>query len=533
MSKKTVNDLSSSDLQGKRVLVRADFNVPVDDQGKITDDTRIRAALPTIQNLTSKGAKVILCSHFGRPKGVDNKLRLTPVAKRLSEVLGQSVVKCDDCIGDEVAAKVSAMNNGDVILLENVRFYPEEEKNDPEFAKKLASIADLYVNDAFGTAHRAHASTEGVTHYLKPSVAGLLVEKELQYLQNAIENPQRPLAAIVGGSKVSSKIGVIDTLLEPFTYQFVVNGMMAAVLAGALCGLLGVFITLRGMSYIGHGLSHAVFGGYAAAPLLGVPILLGAGAWGLGSALLINAVARSRRIGADAAIGVVTTASFALGVALLTRFGTKGPAFDALLFGSINGVGRDELLLLLGALLFAVTTFTVLYRAFLFTTFDPDVADVSGINVKRMDALLMLVLSVSILATLTIIGVTLVAATLVIPAVVVRMLTDSFSRMLWSSTLLGAAAGAVGMYLSYHLAIPSGTTIVLVNAAVFVVVLLATGKRGARRAAGRRGARRGRRRWRRSRRAGGCWGAGAPRWSGSPGETAQRRVRSQARGGGP
>lgn len=226
MSKKTVNDLSSSDLQGKRVLVRADFNVPVDDQGKITDDTRIRAALPTIQNLTSKGAKVILCSHFGRPKGVDNKLRLTPVAKRLSEVLGQSVVKCDDCIGDEVAAKVSAMNNGDVILLENVRFYPEEEKNDPEFAKKLASIADLYVNDAFGTAHRAHASTEGVTHYLKPSVAGLLVEKELQYLQNAIENPQRPLAAIVGGSKVSSKIGVIDTLLDKVDYLLMGGGMI-------------------------------------------------------------------------------------------------------------------------------------------------------------------------------------------------------------------------------------------------------------------------------------------------------------------
>ena len=226
MSKKTVNDLASSDLQGKRVLVRADFNVPVDDQGKITDDTRIRAALPTIQNLTSKGAKVILCSHFGRPKGVDNKLRLTPVAKRLSEVLGQSVVKCDDCIGDEVAAKVSAMNNGDVILLENVRFYPEEEKNDPEFAKKLASIADLYVNDAFGTAHRAHASTEGVTHYLKPSVAGLLVEKELQYLQNAIENPQRPLAAIVGGSKVSSKIGVIDTLLDKVDYLLMGGGMI-------------------------------------------------------------------------------------------------------------------------------------------------------------------------------------------------------------------------------------------------------------------------------------------------------------------
>jgi len=271
---------------------------------------------------------------------------------------------------------------------------------------------------------------------------------------------------------------MLSSLLEPFQYQFVVNGLYAAVLAGALCGLLGVFITLRGMSYIGHGLSHAIFGGYAAAPLLGLPIVLGAGLWGLGSALLINAVARSRRIGADAAIGVVTTASFALGVALLTRFGTKGPAFDALLFGSINGVGPEDLLLLAAALLFAVGVFTVFYRAFLFTTFDPEVADVSGISVRRMDALLMLVLSVSILATLSIIGVTLVAATLVIPAVVARMLTDSFSRMLVLSTGLGGAAGAVGMYLSYHLAIPSGTTIVLVNAAVFVVVLLATRSTG-------------------------------------------------------
>ena len=277
---------------------------------------------------------------------------------------------------------------------------------------------------------------------------------------------------------------MIDTLLEPFGYQFVVNGIYAATLAGALCGLLGVFITLRGMSYIGHGLSHAIFGGYAAAPLIGIPIVLGAGAWGLASALLINAVARSRRIGADAAIGVVTTASFALGVALLTRFGTKGPAFDALLFGSINGVTTGDLWLLLAALAFAAGVFTVLYRAFLFTTFDPEVADVSGVSVRRMDALLMLVLSVSILATLKIIGVTLVAATLVIPAVVVRMLTDSFSRMLWGSTLLGGAAGAVGMYLSYHLEIPSGTTIVLVNAVVFAIVLLATGARGLRRTAG-------------------------------------------------
>jgi phosphoglycerate kinase len=224
--KKTVNNLSSSDLQGKRVLVRADFNVPVDDQGNITDDTRIRAALPTIQNLTSKGAKVILCSHFGRPKGVDDKLRLTPVAQRLSEVLGQPVAKTNDCIGDEVAAAVSELKDGDVLLLENVRFYKEEEKNDPEFAQKLASVADLYVNDAFGTAHRAHASTEGVTKYLKPSVAGLLVEKELEYLQNAIEHPQRPLAAIVGGSKVSSKIGVIETLLDKVDKLLIGGGMI-------------------------------------------------------------------------------------------------------------------------------------------------------------------------------------------------------------------------------------------------------------------------------------------------------------------
>jgi phosphoglycerate kinase len=212
--------------------MRADFNVPVDDQGNITDDTRIRAALPTIRHLTSHGAKVVLSSHFGRPKGddyasrVSDKFRLTPVAKRLSELLGKPVVKTDDCIGDQVVAAVAALKDGDVLLLENVRFHKEEEKNDPEFAKQLASIADLYVNDAFGTAHRAHASTEGVTHYLKPSVAGFLVEKELQYLQNAIENPQRPLAAIVGGSKVSSKIGVIETLLEKVDKLLIGGGMI-------------------------------------------------------------------------------------------------------------------------------------------------------------------------------------------------------------------------------------------------------------------------------------------------------------------
>jgi phosphoglycerate kinase len=227
VSKKTVASLSAADLTGKRVLVRADFNVPLDDQGNITDDTRIRAALPTIQYLTSNGAKVILSSHFGRPKGkVVESMRLTPVAKRLSELLGQDVIKCDDCIGDTVSNAIGGMQNGQVALLENVRFYAEEEKNDPEFAKNLAANADLYVNDAFGTAHRAHASTEGVTHYLKPSVAGYLIEKELQYLQSAIENPQRPLAAIIGGSKVSSKITVIETLLEKVDKLLIGGGMI-------------------------------------------------------------------------------------------------------------------------------------------------------------------------------------------------------------------------------------------------------------------------------------------------------------------
>ncbi|NEQ08981.1 MAG: phosphoglycerate kinase [Moorea sp. SIO1G6] len=227
MSKKSVANLSESDLAGKTVLVRADLNVPLDDNGSITDDTRIRAALPTVQDLLKKGAKVILCSHLGRPKGqVKESLRLTPVAERLSELLGQPVTMCKDCVGDEVAAQVGALENGQVALLENLRFHAGEEKNDPEFTKQLASLADLYVNDAFGTAHRAHASTEGVTHYLSPSVAGYLIEKELQYLQNAVENPEKPLAAIIGGSKVSSKIGVIDTLLEKVDKLLIGGGMI-------------------------------------------------------------------------------------------------------------------------------------------------------------------------------------------------------------------------------------------------------------------------------------------------------------------
>ena len=228
MPKKTVANLTEADLAGKRVLVRVDFNVPMDKAtGAISDDTRIRAALPTIEDLIKKGAKVILCSHMGRPDGqVKENLRLTPVAKRLSELLGQEVIMCPDSIGEGVTAAISQMSNGQVALLENLRFHGEEEANDPDFAKKLAANADLYVNDAFGTAHRAHASTEGVTHYLSPSVAGYLIEKELNYLQSAIETPQRPLAAIIGGSKVSSKIGVIETLLEKCDKLLIGGGMI-------------------------------------------------------------------------------------------------------------------------------------------------------------------------------------------------------------------------------------------------------------------------------------------------------------------
>ena len=227
MAKRSITSLSSTDLNGKSVLVRVDFNVPLDENGAITDDTRVRAALPTIRDLLGKGAKVILAAHFGRPKGqVVDSLRLSPVAARLSELLGQCVAKTASCIGPEAAAQAASLQPGQVLLLENVRFFKEEEKNDPAFARQLASLAQVYVNDAFGAAHRAHASTAGVTAHLSPCVSGLLMEKELQYLQGAIEQPQRPLAAIVGGSKVSSKIGVLDTLMEKCDKVLIGGGMV-------------------------------------------------------------------------------------------------------------------------------------------------------------------------------------------------------------------------------------------------------------------------------------------------------------------
>ncbi len=223
--KKSIKDLG--DIKGKKALVRVDMNVPLDAQKNVTDDTRIRAILPTVKYLQEKGAKIILVAHLGRPKGDNNAdLTLDPVAKRLSELLGCPVMKLNDSIGDEVKAKVDTLKDGEVALLENIRFYPEETKNNPEFAQKLASLADFYVNDAFGAAHRAHASTEGVTKYLSPCVSGLLMEKELTALGSLLENPQHPFVAIVGGSKVSTKIGVLDNLLDKVDTLIVGGGMV-------------------------------------------------------------------------------------------------------------------------------------------------------------------------------------------------------------------------------------------------------------------------------------------------------------------
>ncbi len=227
MTKLSLSSLNKSELESKKVLVRVDFNVPLNESGEITDDTRIRAAIPTIKYLVNNSAKIILAAHFGRPNGkVNEKMRLTPVAERLSSILNRSVKLSNNCIGEESLSLSNDLKNGDILLLENVRFHEEEEKNNLDFAESLAAHADMYVNDAFGAAHRAHASTQGVTKFLSPSVAGFLLEKELKYLQGAIDNPQRPLAAIVGGSKVSSKIGVLDSLLDKCDKIIIGGGMI-------------------------------------------------------------------------------------------------------------------------------------------------------------------------------------------------------------------------------------------------------------------------------------------------------------------
>jgi phosphoglycerate kinase len=224
MTKLSIRDL---DLKGKRVFVRVDFNVPLNDQGEITDDTRIRASLPTLQYALERGARLILASHLGRPKGKPNaKMSLRPAAERLAKLLSKPVAFAADCAGAEVEKQASALKDGEVILLENLRFHPEEEKNDPEFSRRLAVLAELYVNDAFGSAHRAHASTEGITKFLAPAAAGLLMEKELEYLGRAVENPARPYTAIVGGAKVSDKIELLQNLLR-FADSVLVGGAMA------------------------------------------------------------------------------------------------------------------------------------------------------------------------------------------------------------------------------------------------------------------------------------------------------------------
>lgn len=273
-------------------------------------------------------------------------------------------------------------------------------------------------------------------------------------------------------------------LAEPFGYEFFRNGLVIATLAGALCGLIGVFVVLRNMSYIGHGLSHAVFGGAALAAVLDLNYFLGAGLWGLWSGLLIGRVARRRIIGADAAIGVITTASFAMGLALQARFGQAQRSIDAVLFGNVLGVFPSDIFAVAGVGLASAVVVVVLYRRLLFTTFDPEVAGVSGVNVPGMEAVLMVLLSATILVTVRVIGVLLISALLVLPAVTARLLTNSFGRMLWISPVLGAVFGGVGMYASWYADVPSGAVIILAGTAVFIVVYLGVGVRRRSRVAG-------------------------------------------------
>jgi len=223
MNKLTIDDLK---LKDKRVLVRVDFNVPLNEKKEVADNTRIVESLPTIRKILNEGGKAILMSHLGRPKGKDPNLSLAPVVKRLEKLLGKPVKFVDDCIGEKVEKAVSGLKSGECLLLENLRFYPQEEKNDPEFAKSLAKLGDVYVNDAFGTAHRAHASTEGVTKYFKECAAGYLMQKELKYLSMALSQPKRPFIAILGGSKISGKIDVIKNLMDKVD-TFLIGGGMA------------------------------------------------------------------------------------------------------------------------------------------------------------------------------------------------------------------------------------------------------------------------------------------------------------------
>jgi ABC-type Mn2+/Zn2+ transport system permease subunit len=271
---------------------------------------------------------------------------------------------------------------------------------------------------------------------------------------------------------------VIAGIFDPYRYQFFTNGVVVATIAGALCGLLGVFVVLRGMSYIGHGLSHAVFGGAAASAVMQLNYFVGAGIWGVASGVIIGRIARRRLIGADAAIGVVTTASFALGLALLNRFGQAKKSIEAVLFGSVLGVRTVDIAAVGLVTVLTIVVVVLLYRRLLFATFDPDVAEVSGVKVAWIEALLMVLLSLTILVTMRVIGTLLISALLVIPASVARMTTNSFARMLWISPVVGALSGFLGMNLAYHLDTSASATIILVATAMFIVVYTVSGIRG-------------------------------------------------------
>ena len=276
----------------------------------------------------------------------------------------------------------------------------------------------------------------------------------------------------------------MNTLLEPFRYEFFVNGLFVAAFSGALCGLVGVYVILRGMSYIGHGLSHAIFGGAVVSFVLKINFYLGAGLWGFVSALLINRVARRRVLGADAAIGVITIVSFAVGLAVISGQHKFNRNFEAALWGNVLAVSLGDVLIVAGVLAAVALLVALQYRRLLFTTFDPEVAEASGVETGRIDAMFALVLAATIVATMNILGVLLIAAALVVPPAIARMLTDSFSKMLWLSVIIGAFSGLLGMYVSWFPDIASGPAIVMVDGALFVIAYAVSGTRAARRLRG-------------------------------------------------
>lgn len=279
-------------------------------------------------------------------------------------------------------------------------------------------------------------------------------------------------------------VHIFGGVFSPFEFDFFRNGIVVATLAGTLCGILGVFVVLRGMSYIGHGLSHAVFGGAAASAVMNINYFIGAGIWGVVSGVIIGRIARRRVLGADAAIGVVTTASFAMGLALLNRFGQAQKSIEAVLFGSVLGVQTIDIVAVGAVTLLVIVVVVALYRSFLFATFDPEVAQVSGVRVALIEVLLMAMLSLTILVTMRVIGTLLISALLVIPASISRMLTNSFAKMLWISPIVGGACAFLGMFLSYHLDTSASATIILVGTLIFIAVYAFAGIRGRSRIAG-------------------------------------------------